>query len=124
MDQLIQQIDEEGSTLEDNDEEYKTGLFTLKELIEITKTTLNEVIQKDSLLSDLPLDVTVEEVNAQIALEHGQSMTIFVVRADGEELPVVVSTRALLFKGDLIFCKVDISVYVIVITIYPSSLAI
>uniref|UniRef100_A0A1B6FED4 SNRNP25 ubiquitin-like domain-containing protein n=1 Tax=Cuerna arida TaxID=1464854 RepID=A0A1B6FED4_9HEMI len=93
MDQLIQQMDEEGSVLEDNDEEYETGLFTLKELIEITKTTLNEVIQKDSLLSDLPPDVTVEEVNAQIALEHGQSMTILVIRADGEELPVVVKHK-------------------------------
>jgi hypothetical protein len=42
------------------------------------------------LLSDLPSGVTLEEAQAQIALEHGQSMTISVIRDDGEEMPVVV----------------------------------
>ncbi|XP_054276925.1 U11/U12 small nuclear ribonucleoprotein 25 kDa protein-like [Macrosteles quadrilineatus] len=76
-----------------NEDECDISSFSHKDLIEITKTTLNEVLERDSLLSDLPRDVTLEEVNAQIALEHGQSMTVYVDRADGEELPVVVKHK-------------------------------
>jgi len=61
-----------------------------QELLEITRKTLTVILKQDPLLSDLPSGVTLEEVQAQIALEHGQSMTVFVVRDDGEEMPVVV----------------------------------
>lgn len=81
---------EENHSLLQTEEDNETTSFSHDDLLEITKTTLNEVIQRDSLLSDLPADVTVEEVNAQIALEHGQSMTVYVIRGNGEELPVVV----------------------------------
>lgn len=82
---------EENHSLLQTEEDNETTSFSHDDLLEITKTTLNEVIQRDSLLSDLPADVTVEEVNGQIALEHGQSMTVYVIRGNGEELPVVVS---------------------------------
>lgn len=42
--------------------------------------------QTDSLLYDLPPEVTLEEVNSFIALEHGQAMLVNVRRADGEVL--------------------------------------
>lgn len=42
--------------------------------------------QTDSLLYDLPPEVTLEEVNSFIALEHGQAMLVNVQRADGEVL--------------------------------------
>ncbi|PSN44407.1 hypothetical protein C0J52_05746 [Blattella germanica] len=47
-----------------------------QELLEITRTTLNDLLKRDDILSDLPNGVTLEEVQAQIALEHGQSMTV------------------------------------------------
>lgn len=82
----------DGAMMDSNDienkEEYTT--FSHKDLIEITKTTLNELVQSDSLLSDLPSDVSVEEVKAQLALEHGQSMIVYFDQADGEALSVVV----------------------------------
>ena len=40
--------------------------------------------QNDPLLMDLHSAVTVEEINAQIALEYGQAMTVNVKRGDGE----------------------------------------
>jgi U11/U12 small nuclear ribonucleoprotein SNRNP25 len=64
-----------------------------QELLEITRKTLTVILKQDPLLSDLPSGVTLEEVQAQIALEHGQSMTVFVVRDDGEEMPVVVQQQ-------------------------------
>jgi len=64
-----------------------------QELLEITRKTLTVILKQDLLLSDLPSGVTLEEVQAQIALEHGQSMTVFVVRDDGEEMPVVVQQQ-------------------------------
>lgn len=64
-----------------------------QELLEITRKTLTVILKQDPLLSDLPSGVTLEEVQAQIALEHGQSMTVFVFRDDGEEMPVVVQQQ-------------------------------
>ncbi|MED6287555.1 U11/U12 small nuclear ribonucleoprotein, partial [Characodon lateralis] len=38
--------------------------------------------------------VTLEEVNSQIALEYGQAMTVKVLKADGEIMPIVVVQNA------------------------------
>ncbi|XP_063231299.1 U11/U12 small nuclear ribonucleoprotein 25 kDa protein-like [Bacillus rossius redtenbacheri] len=64
-----------------------------EELLEVTGATLADLLGCDPLMSDLPRGVTPEEVGAQVALEQGQSMTVRVVRADGEELAVVVPQR-------------------------------
>ena len=40
--------------------------------------------QNDPLLMDLHSAVTIEEINAQIALEYGQAMTVNVKRGDAE----------------------------------------
>ncbi|XP_026289777.1 U11/U12 small nuclear ribonucleoprotein 25 kDa protein isoform X1 [Frankliniella occidentalis] len=61
-----------------------------EELMKLTNSTLTELLPKDVLLRDLPSEVTLEEVNAQIALQFGRSMTVYVLRGDGEELPIVV----------------------------------
>lgn len=45
----------------------------------------------------LSLEVTLEEVNSQIALEYGQAMTVRVLKADGE----VMRTFSFIF---LLFC--------------------
>lgn len=44
------------------------------------------LFQTDPLLYDLPPEVTLEEVNSFIALEHGQAMLVNVQRADGQVL--------------------------------------
>jgi len=61
-----------------------------KELVEVTSGTLAKLLSEDPLLRDLPVGVTLEEVNAQIALHYGQSMTVYVVRGDNDEMPIVV----------------------------------
>lgn len=65
-------------------------IFSHSELLEITRKTLKEVFQRDSMLNSLPADITTEEVLEKIAVLHGQSMTIYLVWADGEEISVVV----------------------------------
>ncbi len=55
---------------------------------------LREIIENDSLLWDLPNGVTLEEINAQIALEHGQAMTVNIRKADGKVYPLVVKREA------------------------------
>lgn len=42
--------------------------------------------QVDPLLRDLPREITLDEVNSQIALEYGQAMTVNICREDGEVL--------------------------------------
>ncbi|XP_038943051.1 U11/U12 small nuclear ribonucleoprotein 25 kDa protein isoform X4 [Rattus norvegicus] len=46
------------------------------------------MVVQDPLLCDLPIQVTLEEVNSQIALEYGQAMTVRVCKMDGEVLCV------------------------------------
>ena len=41
------------------------------------------LFQGDPLLSDLPGQVTLDEVNSQLALHYGQAMTVKVIRDDG-----------------------------------------
>lgn len=62
-----------------------------EELMKLTSSALADLLPKDPVLRDLPSEVTLEEVNAQIALQFGRSMTVYVVRGNGEELPIVVS---------------------------------
>ncbi|XP_034877667.1 U11/U12 small nuclear ribonucleoprotein 25 kDa protein isoform X2 [Mirounga angustirostris] len=52
------------------------------------------MVVQDPLLCDLPIQVTLEEVNSQIALEYGQAMTVRVCKMDGEIMPVVVVQNA------------------------------
>ncbi|KAL5013803.1 hypothetical protein ScPMuIL_008073 [Solemya velum] len=65
--------------------------------IEVMKTVqdvLRNIITTDPLLCDLPPEATLEEINSQIALEHGQAMMVFVRRADGQVMPIVVTQTA------------------------------
>lgn len=70
--------------------EYDLVKFTHEELMEITTTALNELLAEDTFLCDLPRSVTLEEVNNQVALQYGRSITIHVVREDDEKMPVIV----------------------------------
>ncbi|KAF6727744.1 U11/U12 small nuclear ribonucleoprotein 25 kDa protein [Oryzias melastigma] len=60
---------------------------------------------QDPLLCDLPIQVTLEEVNSQIALEYGQAMTVKVVKADGEVMPIVVVQNATVLDLKKAICR-------------------
>ena len=47
--------------------------------------------QNDPLLCDLPTEITLEEINSQIALEYGQAMVVNVRRADDVVLRKIFS---------------------------------
>jgi len=49
------------------------------------------VLDKDSVLGDLPNNVTLGEVDLQIAIEHGRAITVYLERFDGIVIPIVVS---------------------------------
>ncbi|KAK6188816.1 hypothetical protein SNE40_004915 [Patella caerulea] len=61
-----------------------------KDAMQQVQDILAELIPSDPLLQDLPGQVTLEEVNSMIALEHGQAMVVFVRRDDGISMPIVV----------------------------------
>lgn len=62
-----------------------------EELKDLTSGVLNEILDKDSVLGDLPNNVTLGEVDLQIAVEHGRAITLYLERFDGIVLPIVVS---------------------------------
>lgn len=61
-----------------------------EDLLEITQSSVKRLIASDPLLSDLPVDVTPEEVQAQIAVIQGQSITVSVLRYSESPLSVVI----------------------------------
>lgn len=73
------------------DEQIET--LSHEDLMEISQSALKRILATDSLLSDLPGDVTVDEVLAQIAVAHGQSITVTLLRYTEKPLSVVVSTN-------------------------------
>ncbi|XP_017774695.1 PREDICTED: carbohydrate sulfotransferase 11 isoform X2 [Nicrophorus vespilloides] len=62
-----------------------------EDLCEVTQSSLKRIIATDSLLSDLPTDVTTEEVLAQVAVVQGQSVTINILRNLDTSFSVVVA---------------------------------
>ncbi|KAI0238159.1 U11/U12 small nuclear ribonucleoprotein 25 kDa protein [Lamellibrachia satsuma] len=75
-------------------EDDETTILPHQVAMEQFKDCLAELIVGDPLLSDLPTAVTMEEVSSQIALAHGQAMTVNVRRADDHVLPIVVVNSA------------------------------
>lgn len=76
---------------EDDEDDEET--LPHSEAVDVFQEGLAMVVQ-DPLLCDLPIQVTLEEVNSQIALEYGQAMTVRVCKMDGEVMPVVVVQNA------------------------------
>uniref|UniRef100_A0A146KNB1 U11/U12 small nuclear ribonucleoprotein n=2 Tax=Lygus hesperus TaxID=30085 RepID=A0A146KNB1_LYGHE len=74
--------------------EESTEIFSHDELMEITKSTLEKLLGLDSLLSYLPADVSPEEVAAELALQHGQSMSLTLHKENRQTWNVVVHKGA------------------------------
>ncbi|XP_032394130.1 U11/U12 small nuclear ribonucleoprotein 25 kDa protein isoform X2 [Etheostoma spectabile] len=91
----VEEVEDEnltGMAALDADEEDEEAL-PHSEILDIFEEGLAQLVQ-DPLLCDLPIQVTLEEVNSQIALEYGQAMTVRVLKADGEIMPIVVVQNA------------------------------
>ncbi|KAL2101830.1 hypothetical protein ACEWY4_003591 [Coilia grayii] len=84
---------EEGDAVEHLKEEEDEEELPHSEFLDIFEEGLAMIVQ-DPLLCDLPIQVTLEEVNSQVALEYGQAMTVRVLKADGEVMPIVVVQQA------------------------------
>ncbi|KAL6457274.1 hypothetical protein MHYP_G00342370 [Metynnis hypsauchen] len=87
-----EEVTEETVKQEEQEEEDEEAL-PHSEFLDIFEEGLALIVQ-DPLLCDLPIQVTLEEVNSQVALEYGQAMTVRVCKADGEIMPIVVVQSA------------------------------
>lgn len=67
------------------------GKFSHAELVKLTREAIGKIIESDPLFSDLPSDVTVEEIRAQIAVAQGQAITLYLNRGDLPKLAIVVN---------------------------------
>lgn len=90
-DQLTLESTNSGTTSLNLDSEISN--LSHEDLCEITQSSLRRLIAADALLSDLPGDVTTEEVLAQVAVVHGQSITVTVLRYSESPLNVVIQQR-------------------------------
>ncbi|XP_065212590.1 U11/U12 small nuclear ribonucleoprotein 25 kDa protein-like [Planococcus citri] len=81
-------MEEENRENQDFDDSH----LTHEELKKVTESTLNELLKTNYVLQDLPQDVTLEEVEAQIAVLHGRSMTVCIAR-DNDIIPVIVKQK-------------------------------
>ncbi|XP_035510332.1 U11/U12 small nuclear ribonucleoprotein 25 kDa protein [Morone saxatilis] len=85
-------------------EEEDEDALPHSEILDIFEEGLARLVQ-DPLLCDLPIQVTLEEVNSQIALEYGQAMTVKVLKADGEIMPIVVVQNATVLDLKKAICR-------------------
>ncbi|XP_056144574.1 U11/U12 small nuclear ribonucleoprotein 25 kDa protein [Lampris incognitus] len=97
---------ETNSTEEDmpETEELDEEALPHSEILDIFEESLARLVQ-DPLLCDLPIQVTLEEVNSQIALEYGQAMTVKILKANGEVMPVVVVQNATVLDLKKAICR-------------------
>lgn len=84
-------------------------MISHEELKDLTTVVLNEVLGNDSVLGDLPNNVTLGEVDLQIAVEHGRAITVYLERFDGITVPIVVSIIPIMNTiGERVnFCSFD-----------------
>ncbi|KAG6441173.1 hypothetical protein O3G_MSEX001678 [Manduca sexta] len=75
-------------------DESEVETLSHDELVELTQSSLETLFKCDSLLKDLPSDIILEEVLSQIAVEHGQSITVYVARASRSMLRVIIPQNA------------------------------
>ncbi|XP_071776807.2 U11/U12 small nuclear ribonucleoprotein 25 kDa protein isoform X2 [Centroberyx gerrardi] len=90
--------------VEEEEEEEDEEALPHSEILDIFEEGLARLVQ-DPLLCDLPIQVTLEEVNSQIALEYGQAMTVRVLKADGEVMPIVVVQNATVLDLKKAICR-------------------
>ncbi|XP_056609223.1 U11/U12 small nuclear ribonucleoprotein 25 kDa protein isoform X2 [Triplophysa dalaica] len=86
-------VDDIKTEEEEEEEEEDEEAMPHSEFLDIFEEGLALMVQ-DPLLCDLPIQVTLEEVNSQVALEYGQAMTVRVCKGDGEVMPIVVVQSA------------------------------
>ncbi|KAL3271518.1 hypothetical protein HHI36_021997 [Cryptolaemus montrouzieri] len=72
--------------------------LTHEDLLEITQSSLKRLIAADSLLKDLPFDVTTDEVLSQVAVVQGQSITVTILRHSESPLNVVIPQQGATVK--------------------------
>ena len=60
-------------------------ILTHNEAMAVFRNIISEMT-KDSLLSSLPNDVTIDEVNSLIALDYGLAMTVTVYKDNHESI--------------------------------------
>ncbi|XP_063618166.1 U11/U12 small nuclear ribonucleoprotein 25 kDa protein-like [Cydia splendana] len=80
--------------MEETESEDVTSTLSHDDLLEVTKSTVCTLLSCDPLLADLPTDIILEEILAQIAVEHGQSITIYISREDEPTLKVIIPQNA------------------------------
>ncbi|XP_047117893.1 U11/U12 small nuclear ribonucleoprotein 25 kDa protein-like [Schistocerca piceifrons] len=83
----------ENANYEKSPKDYMGEQSAEDDLAAVTAKTLNDILMEDPLMCDLPKNVTLEEVNSQIALQQGQSITVFIDRHNETTVPVVVPQR-------------------------------
>lgn len=81
---------EDGHIAETEEGEIGDKLLSHKQYMAKHTEMLQEIIAGDPWLHSLHPWLTTEEINSEIAPEHGQAMQVLVKRADGEVMPVVV----------------------------------
>ena len=91
-----QPVEKAGSSIEINcDKDFHNYIineneYSHEEAVQFVKQSLNGLLTADPLLSDLPPNVTLEEVRLLIAHEHGQAIRVVLEREDRTFLPVIV----------------------------------
>ncbi|GAB6025864.1 hypothetical protein CHUAL_011840 [Chamberlinius hualienensis] len=90
--------------MEGNDDKSKSDFgcseseLSYKDAMKMVLNNLTNIVTMDPLLKNVQTPLILDEINALIALKYGRAMTVNVVKADGEVLPVIVKQSARVFE--------------------------
>lgn len=79
--------------------EFESEQFSHSEFMALALNIISEIV-KDPLLNDLHSEPSVEEVNSQIALEHGRAIVVNVVQQNKEKSVLGMLNCFTLFISD------------------------
>ena len=83
------QVEDAGGSKSEDCERESAG-FSHDVLVKLTKEAIAKIIESDPFFKHLPLDPTVDEIKAQIAVVHGQAITLYLDRTPLPRLSIVV----------------------------------
>ena len=73
--------------------------------IEFVNDSIASIIKNDPLLDDLPQNITTEELQQIVQLEHGQALKIYIKREDEKIIEIIINRESTFHQFKKVFQK-------------------
>lgn len=78
---------------------------THNNFIKFVDDSIASIIKNDPLLDDLPQNITTEELEQIVQLEHGQALKVYIKREDEKTIEIIVNRESTFHQFKKVFQK-------------------